>query len=88
MRSLSVLLPFLSLSCGGAEGDSSDCTALCGELVTICAYEAFPSLDSCMQGCLYNEERGALIDLQLDCVQVAQCDTFSIVECEHVYGID
>lgn len=88
MRSVFVLLPILSFACSGSEGTQDDCTALCGELVTSCAYDAFPSLDSCMQGCLYSESQGALINLQLDCVQEAQCDTFSIVECEHVYGID
>ncbi len=88
MRSLFVLLPVLSCACAGGEPIASDCTLLCDELVTTCAYQAFPTEASCVQGCLYNEEQGALINLQLDCVQSAQCDTFSIVECEHVYGID
>lgn len=66
----------------------SDCDALCHELVYTCAYAAFPSIDSCVQGCTYNADQGADVGGQLACVQESSCDTFAIVECEHAYGLD
>lgn len=65
------------------------CDDLCAELVGSCDYAAFPDLDSCLQGCLYNaEELGADVVGEFTCVQQASCDLFAIVECEHAYGVD
>jgi hypothetical protein len=64
------------------------CDDLCRELVQGCDYAAFPSLDSCRQGCAWNKEEGADIQAEYDCVTEASCDTFAIVECEHAYGIE
>ena len=66
---------------------SQSCQDLCSELITSCGYTAFPSTESCLQGCSWNESEGAAIAEQLACVQDAACDTFLIVECEHEYGV-
>jgi hypothetical protein len=62
------------------------CEDLCRDLVVDCNYAAFPSLQSCEEGCAYNEKQGADIEGQLSCVEKANCDTFLIVECEHRFG--
>jgi hypothetical protein len=82
-------LPLLVLlfGCGNAAEDST-CRDLCIELVTNCEYAAFPSVESCQQGCEYNAVQGADIEGQSECVIAAECDTFAIVECEHVFGLE
>ena len=62
------------------------CDTMCKELVQTCAYAAYPSFDSCMQGCLYADDQGSDIKAEQKCVRRADCDTFTIVECEHTYG--
>jgi hypothetical protein len=65
------------------------CEDLCAELVGSCNYEAFPSIESCLQGCLYDaQELGADVVSEFTCVEQAACDLFAIVECEHAYGVD
>ena len=64
------------------------CQDLCIELVTTCQYAAFPSLESCVQGCSYNAAEGADIAGEEACVSAAECDTFAIIECEHEYGLE
>jgi hypothetical protein len=76
------LFPMLLACETAATGPLSTCEALCGELVTECAYDAYPSMDSCMQGCNHLAETGAGVDARLACVQAAQCDTFAVVACE------
>lgn len=87
MRALLSIWPILTftLSCGQ---EYAPCTDLCNELVIACGFEAFPTVDSCMQGCEYNADNGADIGAQLLCVDAAVCDTFQILECEHAYGLD
>lgn len=67
------------------------CGDMCRNLVQDCGYAAFPSVESCFDGCLYAEERGADVDAQATCIAGATstdtCDTFAIVECEHAHGI-
>jgi hypothetical protein len=75
------MLWFWWLACAG--GATSSCEELCSILVVECKYSAFPSKDSCLEGCAYNEEEGTDIEGQLACVQEASCDTFEILECEH-----
>lgn len=77
----------LLIGCGG-ESEESVCHDLCTELTGTCDYDAFPDINSCMQGCEWNAEQGADIAGQTTCVQNAACDTFEILECEHAYGID
>ncbi len=66
---------------------STSCDFTCNELVTTCAYPAFPTRDTCLQGCAYWEESGVNVDSYLACVQDAACNTFQILECEHEFGV-
>ncbi|MEQ1501711.1 MAG: hypothetical protein ABMB14_05745 [Myxococcota bacterium] len=83
-------LPLLwAIACGGGGPPGADsCEPLCQELVTTCALAAFPSYDSCLDGCLFDAQLGADVAGELSCVEGAGCDTFAIVECEHDYGVD
>ena len=62
------------------------CADVCEELYQSCSYAAYPSYDSCLAGCAYNEEEGADMESQLSCFQEAECDTFAIIECENQFG--
>ena len=76
-------LVVVSLLACGEETTASSCEDLCQELVNTCGYEAYPTFESCLQGCNYRVERGADITDELTCVQEAACDTFAVIECEH-----
>ena len=78
----------LLVACSGSGVASGPCDDMCRELVQSCDYAAFPDLNSCLDGCTYNEGLGADITGQTQCVLDAACDTFEIVECEHAYGLD
>jgi hypothetical protein len=83
------LAPLLLVSaCSGSGVGLGPCDDMCRELVQTCGYAAFPDLQSCLDGCSYNESQGADIPNQAQCVADAACDTFLIVECEHAYGLD
>ena len=71
---------------GCNETEESVCDGLCRELVSSCGYAAYPSIESCRQGCEYSSELGADITAEKECIIEAECDTFAIVECEHAYG--
>jgi hypothetical protein len=75
-------------ACGPTAETDPECDSLCEELINGCAYEAFPDFSSCLNGCAYDREQGADVTGQLQCVQDAACDTFSIVECTHAFGPD
>lgn len=89
------LLPLLGLlaACNGGESAvalQGPCGDMCKNLVQDCQYAAFPTMESCFEGCLYAEEQGADVDSQSTCISSAvtdTCDTFAIVECEHAHGI-
>lgn len=68
--------------------ENSACDDMCTEMVAMCGMEAYPSMDSCLQGCEYSADQGADVGAQLLCVQQASCDPFALVECEHAYGLD
>jgi hypothetical protein len=88
MRSfLPALVALLAPAVGCKPDATSLCQDFCVELVSNCAYDAFPSIESCQQGCEYNASQGADVDAQYDCVVEAACDTFQIIECEHQYGL-
>jgi len=79
-----MMLLVLLLGCGKA---ATTCDAVCEHLVLECGYEAFPSFDSCLQGCVYEEELGADMGGELGCLEKAGCDTFGILECERKFGV-
>ena len=83
------LLVIVSMTLGcNAEKEETVCEAMCRELIQICDYAAYPSLESCNQGCTYEADQGADITGQSECILEADCDTFAILECEHEYGAD
>jgi hypothetical protein len=71
---------------GGSLACQTECEALCQELVLTCGVEAYPSLASCEEGCLYEEDQGANTTEFLSCVERADCDTFRILECQNDFG--
>jgi len=83
------ILPFLIATlCFGCQESSEYgiCSDVCQELYQQCEYAAFPSYESCIEGCAYNEEEGADMEDQLECFQDAECNTFEIIECENEHG--
>ena len=78
------LLMWLMSGCASQEAERTHaCDALCDELVVTCGYTAFPTVESCEQGCLWDAENGEDVGSEYQCVQDAACDTFAILECEH-----
>jgi len=82
------LVPLLLIALGCAEEKSEDvaCDALCGELVEACEFAAYPTAESCLQGCAYTREQGGDVDELQSCVEQAECNPFAIAECEHAHG--
>jgi len=85
MKTIIFFVTLLS-GCAGGEEASTPCGDLCSELVATCAYEAYPNMGSCLDGCAYAEQQGADIRGQALCVSEAECSTFDILECEHEFG--
>lgn len=82
-----LLLLTLLVGCESSQ-ENQTCASICDELVMACEYEAYPTRDSCMQGCLYKFELGAKMERAESCILAAECDTFEIIECEHAEGVD
>ena len=80
------MILFLFLACSG-EVEKETCEELCDQLVQDCEYGAYPSYESCEQGCVYEESQGGDMRGLNQCVAKAGCDTFAIVECEHKFGV-
>ena len=74
------------LACVTQESEYAICEDICNELYQTCQFEAYPSWDSCLEGCAYNGEEGANLEEQYTCFTEAECDTFTIIECENKYG--
>jgi hypothetical protein len=74
------------LACSTEAPTDEVCASMCQELVQTCEYDAFPSYESCMQGCAYEREAGGRIEPQTQCILMAECDTFEIVDCQHQFG--
>lgn len=68
------------------QDDNATCEALCSTLVTSCEFDAYPSLDSCLQGCAYEGSLGADLEKESTCIADAECDIFQVVGCQHRYG--
>ena len=81
------LLILVMVGCG-QPAEVTVCDSICDTLVKTCEYDAYPSYDSCVQGCEYNESQGAKVDRAATCIEDAECDTFKIIECEHAPGVD
>ena len=88
MLPLSHTIIFLWLHTLGCnpQQDYGICDDICKEVYSTCQFAAYPSYQSCVEGCAYNEEQGADIDGQFTCIQEASCDEFAVVECENTYG--
>jgi len=82
-RAITALL--LLAACESTSTPATPCGDMCDELVRTCSYQAYPSFESCLQGCEYEQTNGRDTSGQKDCVLDAACDTFAIVECEHAY---
>ena len=87
MRALCLAPLALLLGCE-QKVENQTCENICDELVNSCMYDAYPTHDSCMQGCLYNTQQGARMERAETCILDADCDTFKIIECEHAEGVD
>lgn len=72
----------------GCDTAQSECETLCRELVMTCDYAAYPTLDSCVQGCEYDQSRGADIQGETECIQDAACDPIQTVECARTFNPD
>lgn len=81
-----MILWFLTLAACGEPVSASTCDALCTQLVQDCEFGAYPTYESCEQGCLFAESEGADIEGEQACIARAECDTFAILECEHTFG--
>jgi hypothetical protein len=89
MPRVTTRIAFLLVWTGCSSEIEQTCDDLCTELVGSCDVAAFPNIDSCIEGCLYNaEELGADVTGEFGCVQAAACDIPTIIECEHQYGVD
>jgi hypothetical protein len=80
---LSALLSGALLSACAAE---TPCETLCKELVYNCDYAAYPSAESCLQGCEFDESKGADIDGELECIEAATCDPIETVSCARQFN--
>lgn len=81
-------LAAVALVLPGCSTPESDCETLCRELVMTCDYAAYPTLDSCVQGCNYDLSQGADIPSEMECIQEASCDPIATVECAREYNPD
>lgn len=85
MIALASILLWMNIGCQ-PEPEYGICEDICIEVYSTCQFAAYPSFESCLEGCFYNEEEGADMNAQYECFQEAACDTFEIVECENTYG--
>lgn len=62
------------------------CGATCEVLVDDCEVASYPDRQSCYDGCLAGARQGADVESQQACVELAECDLFALVECDHDFG--
>ena len=62
------------------------CEDACQDLFMECGFEAFPDRSSCTMGCMYEAEQGAQIATLQECVKEADCNIFSVIECQNAFG--
>ena len=80
-------LPIL-LTVGCLDAPEESCERMCDELVRNCSYLAFPGYSSCYQGCMYEAEQLVAVHALTECVIDAECDTFTIIQCDAWYGLE
>ena len=85
-KAVSLLAGALAASMLGACTTETSCEALCSELVYSCDYAAYPSVDSCLQGCEYDASKGADVEAELECIQDAKCDPIETVSCARTFN--
>jgi hypothetical protein len=74
--SLASCIAAFALSCGQPQQiEDRPCLVICAELVDVCEIAAFPTRDSCVQGCEYDATEGADVASQWTCIQEAACET-------------
>ncbi len=81
-------LALFALACSTEAETDEVCDTMCQELVMTCEYAAYPSYESCVQGCAFSRQEGGNVKREADCIAAAECDTFAIVDCEHQWGQD
>ncbi len=64
----------------------SACQTLCNTMVNDCNYSAYPSLESCVQGCNYDEQQGVDIAAESTCLDKTSCDPIGAVECARKFN--
>ena len=62
------------------------CEEVCNELVSICSYDAYPTEDSCVEGCTFEDDQGGEMDDLAECIGDANCDTFELLACQRAFG--
>lgn len=77
---------FMLFGCGET-AEAGACESLCDQLVQTCEFGAYPTYESCEQGCLFDESKGADVSGLDQCITKAGCDEFGIVECTHRFGV-
>lgn len=80
-----LLAASLGVACQQATPETA-CDTVCTELVSVCKLAAYPSLESCVQGCAFEAELGVDVAAQGACIADAECNTFAIVECDHAFA--
>ena len=81
-----MILAALMSGCAVSAPVPPACTDLCGTLVTTCAVSAFPSVTSCLDGCVLWDGQGADLDAYATCAAAADCDSNALITCEHEHG--
>jgi hypothetical protein len=85
MKLVFVLSMFVA-GCDTSAAEDETCAAMCQELVETCEFAAYPSYESCMQGCAYARKEGGDMERESACILKAECDEFAVIDCEHAYG--
>lgn len=81
------MILLLLLSCATSVNDVEQaCQDMCRNLVQDCGIEAYPSYQSCTQGCLYESDQGGDVVAQWACIEDAACVEFEIIECQAAHG--
>ena len=82
----SIAAGFAALSCA-TPVESGPCNDVCDVLFDQCQLESLSSYGECEDSCAYADENGADVSSYAAClVDVDECNTYNIVECENEFG--